>query len=47
MKKISVLLLLLALLIGALPGVAAADSAVTRIKDITKVQGVRSNQLMG
>ena len=47
MKKTTVLLLLLALLIGALPGVAAADSAVTRIKDISKVQGVRSNQLMG
>ena len=28
-------------------GVASADSAVTRIKDIAKVQGVRSNQLMG
>ena len=47
MKKTTILLLLLALLIGALPGVAAADSAVTRITDITKVQGVRSNQLMG
>ncbi len=28
-------------------GIAAADSAVSRIKDIAKVQGVRSNQLMG
>ncbi|MBR6905648.1 MAG: flagellar basal body P-ring protein FlgI, partial [Selenomonadaceae bacterium] len=27
--------------------VALADSAVSRIKDIAKVQGVRSNQLMG
>ncbi len=28
-------------------GVASADSAVTRIKDIAKVQGVRTNQLLG
>ena len=47
MKKTGILLLLLALVLGALPGTAAADSAVTRIKDISKVQGVRSNQLMG
>ena len=47
MKKFTVLLLLLALVLGTLPGTAAADSAVTRIKDISKVQGVRSNQLMG
>lgn len=47
MKKISLLLLLLALVLGTLPGTATADSAVTRIKDISKVQGVRSNQLMG
>ena len=47
MKKFTVLLLLLAIVLGTLPGIAAADSAVTRIKDITKVQGVRSNQLMG
>ena len=32
---------------GITPQVAMADSAVTRIKDISKVQGVRSNQLMG
>ena len=47
MRKTSILLLLLALILGALPGIASADSAVTRIKDISKVQGVRSNQLMG
>ena len=47
MKKYGILLLLLALLFGTLPETASADSAVTRIKDITKVQGVRSNQLMG
>ena len=47
MKKYAVLLLLLALALAALPGTASADSAVTRIKDISKVQGVRSNQVMG
>jgi len=47
MKKCGILLLLLVLVLGVLPGTAAADSAVTRIKDISKVQGVRSNQLMG
>ena len=47
MKKYTVLLLLLALALSALPGTASADSAVTRIKDISKVQGVRSNQVMG
>ena len=47
MKKTAILLLLLTLVFGALPETAAADSAVTRIKDISKVQGVRSNQLMG
>ena len=38
MKKFTVLLLLLALVMGGLPGTAAAESAVTRIKDISKVQ---------
>ena len=47
MKKYAVLLLLFALALCALPGTASADSAVTRIKDISKVQGVRSNQVMG
>lgn len=47
MRKTSILLLLLALVLSAVPGIASADSAVTRIKDISKVQGVRSNQLMG
>lgn len=36
-----------ALCLAGFSGVASADSAVTRIKDIAKVQGVRSNQLMG
>ena len=46
MKKIFSLLtlLLVALLIGS---TAFAESATTRVKDIAKVQGVRSNQLMG
>ena len=47
MKKLGILLLLLGLVVGTLPGIASADSGVTRIKDISKVQGVRSNQLMG
>lgn len=47
MKKTGILLLLLMLCLGVLPGIAAADSGVARIKDIAKVQGVRSNQLMG
>ncbi|MBQ7198153.1 MAG: flagellar basal body P-ring protein FlgI [Selenomonadaceae bacterium] len=46
MKKIFSVLTLLSflLLIGS---TAFAESASTRIKDITKIQGVRSNQLMG
>ncbi len=43
MKKILVLLMCL-LMVNA---VAYAESAPTRIKDIAKIQGVRSNQLMG
>lgn len=46
MKKfISALTVLLTLALMAT--VVSAESAVTRIKDIAKVQGVRSNQLMG
>lgn len=33
--------------LSLMPGLASADSAVTRIKDISKIQGVRSNQLIG
>ena len=47
MKKFAAALLLLALVFGTFPGIASAESAVTRLKDISKVQGVRSNQLMG
>ena len=47
MKKFAAFLLLLALFVGAVPSLASAESAVTRIKDISKVQGMRSNQLMG
>ena len=47
MKRILSLLTVLALTLSLIPGIASADSAVTRIKDIAKVQGVRSNQLMG
>ena len=45
MKKITVLLTILLCLFMA--GTAFAESAGTRIKDIAKVQGVRSNQLVG
>ena len=47
MKRLLACLLAGALLLGAMPPIASADNAVTRIKDIAKVQGVRSNQLMG
>lgn len=46
MKKILAALTML-LMLAALMSTALAASAVTRIKDIAKVQGVRSNQLMG
>ncbi|MBP2645297.1 MAG: Flagellar P-ring protein [Firmicutes bacterium] len=45
-KKIAISLLLLLLLSG-IGEVMAAGQAITRIKDIAKVQGVRSNQLVG
>ena len=45
MKKIFTLATLL--LCVAITSTVWAESAVTRIKDIAKVQGVRSNQLMG
>ncbi len=45
MKKIFTLATLL--LYVAITSTVFAESAVTRIKDIAKVQGVRSNQLMG
>ena len=45
MKKITALLA--AVMCLFMFNVAYADSAVTRIKDIAKVQGVRSNQLVG
>lgn len=47
MKKIISKILLAALLFGITPAVTNAESAVTRLKDVSKVQGVRSNQLMG
>lgn len=47
MKKIFTVLTACAFLLGLLPGAAQAESSITRIKDIAKVQGVRSNQLMG
>ena len=46
MKKIVTILTLLSCLM-VLTSTVFAESAVTRIKDIAKVQGVRSNQLMG
>jgi len=47
MKKLLACLLAGALVLGAMPAPASADNAVARIKDIAKVQGVRSYQLMG
>ena len=47
MKRVLACLLAGALVLGGLPSLASADNAVTRIKDIAKVQGVRSNQLVG
>ena len=46
MKKIFTIATLLACL-ALMTSTVFAESAVTRIKDIAKVQGVRSNQLMG
>ena len=46
MKKIFTVLTLICCL-GLMTSTVFAESAVTRIKDIAKVQGVRSNQLMG
>ncbi len=47
MKKILALVLAVFMTVLALPQEAGAVSAPTRIKDIAKVQGVRSNQLVG
>lgn len=46
MKKIFKVVTLIACLV-CMTATVFAESAVTRIKDIAKVQGVRSNQLMG
>ncbi|MBR3722269.1 MAG: flagellar basal body P-ring protein FlgI [Selenomonadaceae bacterium] len=46
MKKFICKLLVTALFLS-IPVVTYAESAVTRLKDVSKVQGVRSNQLMG
>ncbi len=46
MKKLLTILTLLSCLV-IFTSTVFAESAVTRIKDIAKVQGVRSNQLMG
>ena len=47
MKRLLTLLMTGVFALSLVPGIASADSAVTRIKDISKVQGVRSNQLIG
>ncbi len=47
MKKILAALALAAFTVSMVPAPADAASSVTRIKDIAKVQGVRSNQLVG
>ena len=46
MKKIFTILTLISCLVFA-SSTVFAETAVTRIKDVAKVQGVRSNQLMG
>lgn len=47
MKKLLALVMAGVFAASLMPGTASAESAITRIKDISKVQGVRSNQLMG
>lgn len=47
LKKIMAAAAAVCLFLGVSAAPVSADSAVTRIKDISKVQGVRSNQLMG
>ncbi len=47
MRKFIAAAVAASLLLGTCTVTAFAESAVTRIKDISKVQGVRSNQLMG
>ena len=46
MKKFFTLATLL-ICLALMTSTVWAESAITRIKDIAKVQGVRSNQLMG
>ena len=46
-KKVLAALSLAAFCVSMVPAPADAASAITRIKDIAKVQGVRSNQLVG
>lgn len=47
MKKLLALVMAGIFAASLMPGTAAAENAITRIKDISKIQGVRSNQLMG
>jgi len=47
MKKFISALAIAAVFAGFVPSFVHAESAVTRLKDVSKVQGVRSNQLMG
>ena len=47
MKRILGVLAALGCVLAFLTSTALAESAVTRIKDIAKIQGVRSNQLVG
>ena len=47
MKRIGMIISLVVCICIMTAGVVFADSASTRIKDIAKVQGVRSNQLVG
>lgn len=47
MKKFISALAIAAIFAGINPSFVNAESAVTRLKDVSKVQGVRANQLMG
>ena len=47
MKKLISALAIAAVFAGITPSFVSAESAVTRLKDVSKVQGVRPNQLMG
>lgn len=47
MRRLLVIITIVLCMIGTMATAMAASSATTRIKDVAKVQGVRSNQLVG